>query len=254
MTLLILTNDDGIEAPGIRALQDALQTDAVQNALSSSAANSVQGVIVAPDAPHSGCSHQMNRGGAIAIDQRKDEKGHYEYAIGGTPADCSRVALRHLHPEADWVLSGINAGGNMGADVYLSGTVAAVREAVLLRKPGIALSQYRYRTQPFNWKRATRLAAKVLAELMSRPIVEGEFWNVNFPAPPLDGSADDPEMVFCEGCTQPLPLEFEVDELGFRYAGAYENRPRDSGRDVEVCLSGRISIVKVQLWATLQEG
>jgi len=239
MTLLILTNDDGIDAPGIRALQDALP-------------ESVQSVIVAPDAPHSGCSHQMNRGGSISIDARKDAKGALEHAIGGTPADCSRVALRHLHPEADWVLSGINAGGNMGADVYLSGTVAAVREAVLLRKPGIALSQYRYRTQPFNWNRATRLAEKVLNKLMNQPIAEGEFWNVNFPAPPLDGSADDPDIVFCEGCTQPLPLEFEVDEAGFRYAGAYEDRPRDKGRDVDICLSGRISIVKVQLWASAQ--
>lgn len=233
MSLLILTNDDGIDAPGIRALQAALP-------------NPEKGVIVAPDAPHSGCSHQMNRGGAIKIDKRSDR----EYAIGGTPADCSRVALRHLYPDAEWVISGINAGGNMGADVYLSGTVAAVREAVLLRKPGIALSQYRHRAQPTDWKRATRLAQKVLAALMNKPIAEGEFWNVNFPVSPLEeGLADDdPDMVFCEGCTQPLPLEFEVSEEGFRYAGAYENRPRDAGRDVDICLSGQISVVKMRLW------
>lgn len=231
MTLLILTNDDGINAPGIRALQNALP-------------HSERGVIVAPDAPYSGCSHQMNRGGAIAIDRRGDR----EYAISGTPADCSRVALQHLHPEADWVLSGINAGGNMGADVYLSGTVAAVREAALLRKPGIALSQYRDRAQPIDWARSTRLAAKVLGELMSKPLVAGEFWNVNFPASSSAGTEDDPEIVFCEGCTQPLPLEFEADDMSFRYSGAYENRPRDSGRDVDVCLGGRISVVKVRMW------
>ncbi|MFK8182073.1 MAG: 5'/3'-nucleotidase SurE [Phormidesmis sp.] len=235
MTLLILTNDDGIDAPGIRALQAALPP-------------SEQSVIVAPDAPHSGCSHQMNRGGAIAINERLAPKGDREYAIGGTPADCSRVALSHLHPDADWVLSGINAGGNMGADVYLSGTVAAVREAVLLRKPGIALSQYRYRSQPIDWPRATQLAQKVLNKLMDQPMSDGEFWNVNFPAPPLDGSVDNPDIVFCEGCTQPLPLECSVDETGFRYTGAYESRPRDAGRDVDVCLSGRISVVKMKLW------
>ena len=234
MTLYILTNDDGIEAPGIRALQNALP-------------NRDKSVIVAPDAPHSGCSHQMNRGGSIAIDQRGDR----EYAIGGTPADCSRVAITHLHPRADWVLSGINAGGNLGTDVYLSGTVAAVREAVLLRKPGIALSQYRRRAQPIDWTRATRLAAKVLTVLIDQPLAEGEFWNVNFPAPPVDAVAeavDDPEMVFCEGCTQPLPLEFEANERGFRYAGAYEQRLRDAGRDVDICLGGRISVVKVKMW------
>ncbi|MGC1306688.1 MAG: 5'/3'-nucleotidase SurE [Phormidesmis sp.] len=235
MALLILTNDDGIDAPGIRALQAALpETDT--------------SVIVAPDAPHSGCSHQMNRGGSITIHQRASD----EYAIGGTPADCSRVAISHLYPQADWVLSGINAGGNMGADVHLSGTVAAVREAVLLRKSGIALSQYKYRNQPFDWPRATRLASKVLAKLMAKAPEPGQFWNVNLPAPPLDstadGATDQPEIVFCKSCTQPLPMEFVVDEAGFRYAGAYEDRLRDADGDVDVCLSGRISVVNIRLW------
>jgi 5'-nucleotidase len=238
MPLLVLTNDDGIDAPGIQSLRQALADPAL------SGLSDLNSVIVAPDAPHSGCSHQMNRGGAIAIDQRA--KG--EYAIGGTPADCSRVALSHLYPTADWVLSGINAGGNMGSDIYLSGTVAAVREATLLRKSAIALSQYHYRNQPFDWPRASRLAAQVLSQLLAETLPPGQFWNVNFPAPPLDGATDNPEIVFCESCTQPLPTEFEIDETGFRYAGAYENRLRDDGGDVAVCLSGDISVVKIRLW------
>lgn len=238
MVLTVLTNDDGIDAPGIRALQAALPERA-------------KSVIVAPSLPHSGCSHQMNRGGAIAIEPRA--KG--EYAIGGTPADCSRVALSHLYPEAEWVLSGINAGGNMGADIYLSGTVAAAREATLLRKSAIAISQYKYRNQPLDWARATRLSARVLSQLLNQTPEPGTFWNVNLPAVPTaedancEGAHDDePEIIFCQGCTQPLPTEFVVDETGFRYAGAYENRPRDHNRDVDVCLSGRISVVKIQLW------
>lgn len=233
MALIVLTNDDGIDAPGIRALQAALPQGEISRC-----------AIVAPDAPLSGCSHQLNRGGIIAIAQRADD----EYAIGGTPADCSRVAISHLYPEVDWVLSGINAGGNMGADVYVSGTVAAVREATLLRKSAIAISQYRYRTHAYDWDRATRLTARVLTKLMEKPSQPGQFWNVNLPAAPLDGAADEPEIVFCTQCTQPLPIECEVDEKGFRYVGAYENRRRDSGADVDVCLSGHISVVKVQMW------
>lgn len=232
--MIVLTNDDGIGAPGILALQNALKDIG-------------KSVVVAPDAPLSGCSHQLNRGGVIPIDQR----GPGEYAIGGTPADCSRVALSHLYPEADWVLSGINAGGNMGADTYVSGTVAAVREATLLRKPGIAISQYRYRTQPFDWPRATRLAARVLRQLMADPPPPGQFWNVNLPAPPLNGTAgeaDEPEIVFCKGCSQPLPTDFLVDEAGFRYVGAYEKRLRDPDGDVDVCLGGQISVVNIRLW------
>ena len=231
MALIVLTNDDGIDAPGIRALQAAVpQQDKC--------------AIVAPDTHLSGCSHQLNRGGVIAIDPRAED----EYAIGGTPADCSRVAISHLYPEVDWVLSGINAGGNMGADTYVSGTVAAVREATLLRKNAIAISQYRYRTHDYDWERATRLTAKVLAVLMEKPSQPGQFWNVNLPAAPLDGAADDPEMVFCGQCTQPLPTEFEIDEKGFRYAGAYEDRLRDRGADVDICLGGKISVVQVQMW------
>ena len=241
MTLMVLTNDDGIGAPGIVALQKALSDEALSNL---TAIESIESVIVAPDAPLSGCSHQMNRGGVIPIERRSEG----EYAIGGTPADCSRVALSHLYPKADWVLSGINAGGNMGSDTYVSGTVAAVREATLLRKNAIAFSQYRYRAQPFDWPRASRLTAKVLSQLMAETLKQGQFWNVNLPAPPLNGSADEPDIVFCESCTQPLPTDFEIDEAGFRYVGAYEDRLRDPDGDVEVCLSGRISVVKVQLW------
>ena len=231
MALIVLTNDDGIDAPGIRALQAAIsKTDRC--------------AIVAPDTHLSGCSHQLNRGGVIAIEKQAED----EYAIGGTPADCSRIAISHLYPEVDWVLSGINAGGNMGSDTYVSGTVAAVREATLLRKSAIAISQYRYRTHDYDWARATNLTAKVLSKLMAEPPQPGQFWNVNLPAAPTDGSADNPEIVFCDRCTQPLPTEFEIDEKGFRYVGAYENRLRDADADVDVCLRGQISVVKVQMW------
>ncbi|MEL7224327.1 MAG: 5'/3'-nucleotidase SurE [Cyanobacteria bacterium P01_D01_bin.36] len=234
MSLFVLTNDDGIGAPGIQALQAAVQ-------------GLGQSVVVAPDSHLSGCSHQLNRGGVIAIDQRS-ETG---YAIGGTPADCSRVALSHLYPEADWVLSGINAGGNLGSDTYVSGTVAAVREATLLRKRAIAISQYRYRNQPYDWERATQLTTKVLKQLMAIELQPGEFWNVNLPAPTAGSSEtteEEPKIIFCNRCTQPLPTEFSIDESGFRYAGAYEDRLRDTGADVDVCFSGNISAVKIKMW------
>ncbi len=228
-----MTNDDGIDAPGIQALRAAV-------------VGMGKSVVVAPDSHLSGCSHQMNRGRAIAIDQRNET----DYAIGGTPADCSRVALSHLYQEADWVLSGINAGGNLGSDTYVSGTVAAAREATLLRKPAIAISQYRYRSTPYDWTRAARLTRKVLQQLLATELRAGEFWNVNLPAATATtaSSQDDPDIVFCKQCTQPLPTEFLIDENGFRYAGAYEKRLRDLGGDVDVCFSGNISVVKIQMW------
>jgi len=234
MSLFVLTNDDGIDAPGIQALRRAV-------------AEMGKTVVVAPDSHLSGCSHQLNRGGVIAIDQRSN----VDYAVGGTPADCSRVALSHLHPEADWVLSGINAGGNLGSDTYVSGTVAAVREATLLRKKAIAISQYRYKSVPFDWARATRLTTQVLEKLLATELQPGEFWNVNLPAVTggeTELEKDEPEIIFCDRCTQPLPTEFSIDEDGFRYVGAYENRARDTGADVDVCFGGNISAVKIKLW------
>lgn len=225
---LILTNDDGIDAPGIQALRDALADQPTW--------------VVAPDQHLSGCSHQMNRGGPIAIQPRDDRA----FAIGGTPADCTRVALGHLCPEATWVLSGINAGGNMGADLYVSGTVAAVREAALLRVPGIAISHYIRNRQPINWGLASQLATKVIRTLMAEPLSPGCFWNVNLPH--LQTQDPEPEMIFCTPCTQPLPTEFKVENNEFHYTGQYGNRRHDPDSDVAVCFSGHIAVTKICLW------
>ncbi|MEM6519900.1 MAG: 5'/3'-nucleotidase SurE [Cyanobacteria bacterium P01_C01_bin.70] len=225
---LVLTNDDGIDAPGIRALQAALPGQPT--------------AIAAPDRPLSGCSHQLNRGGAIAL-ERRDEQA---YAIAGTPADCTRIAVSYLYPNVRWVLSGINAGGNMGSDIYVSGTVAAVREAALLRVPGIALSHYIRDQRPIDWAVATRLAAKVLDKLMLSSLEPGRFWNVNLPHLQADDS--EPELVFCPTCTQPLPTAFKVENNQFHYVGKYRDRARDPGADVDVCLSGQISVSEIRLW------
>ncbi|NEO28396.1 MAG: 5'/3'-nucleotidase SurE, partial [Kamptonema sp. SIO4C4] len=118
--VLILTNDDGIEAPGIQALHNAVQGD---------------GIIIAPHQQLSGCGHQVTTSDSFRVEKRTPS----HYAVEGTPADCTRVALAQLYPkQINWVLSGINAGGNMGVDVYISGTVAAVREAAFHGIPGIA--------------------------------------------------------------------------------------------------------------------
>lgn len=222
---IVLTNDDGIDAPGIRALQQAL--------------NGQPSAIVAPDRPLSGCSHQINRGGALSIDAR----GDHEYAIGGTPADCTRVALSHLYPQAQWVLSGINAGGNLGSDMYVSGTVAAVREAALLRVNGIAISHYIHQRQPVDWERAAQLTAHVLAKLMQTPHQPGRFWNVNLPY-----GEPNPDIVFCQACTQPLPTAYEVRDGQFHYTGDYGSRSRDPGADVALCFAGKITVTECRLW------
>lgn len=229
--VFVLTNDDGIDAPGIWALQAALKL-----------ALGELGVIVAPQAHHSGCSHQVTSNRPIQVVQRAEQ----EYAIAGTPADCTRLALRHLCPEARFVLSGINAGGNLGADTYVSGTVAAVREATLHRVPGIAFSHFKQRGQAIDWDVAARLTVRVLEAVLRLPWKPGMFWNVNLPH--LQPDAPDPELVFCTLCTQPLPNEFRIEGEAFIYSGEYPKRARDPGADVEVCFGGNIAITEIRLW------
>ncbi|NJO41581.1 MAG: 5'/3'-nucleotidase SurE [Cyanobacteria bacterium CRU_2_1] len=224
--VFVLTNDDGIDAPGLRSLQQAVGDRAV---------------IVAPRNPHSGCGHQVTTIRPIHIEQRSE----IEFAIDGTPADCTRIALNHLCPNPEWVVSGINAGGNLGADVYISGTVAAVREAAFHRIPGIAISHYIHRRQPIDWELATHLTMRVLDKLCNQPIEPGTFWNVNLPH--LEPNAPEPEIIVCPLCTQPLPINYRIEESVLYYIGEYSQRARDPGSDVEVCFAGHIAVTQINI-------
>lgn len=222
----ILTNDDGIHAPGIRALHQAING---------------QGIIIAPQVEWSGCGHRVTTTQPIQIERRADN----EYAIAGTPADCVRVALSHLCPETKFVLSGINAGGNLGVDAYISGTVAAVREAAFHRIPGIAISHYRKGKRNVDWDTAARWAANVIADLLTRPLESGCYWNVNLPH--LEPGDPDPEVVFCQPCTRPLPIDYAVEGDCLIYKGEYAKRDRTPNSDVDICFSGRIAVTQLKL-------
>src|SRR5437764_829549 len=158
------TNDDGIDAPGLAALAEA-------------ATGLGELHVVAPAEAHSGCSHRVTTHAPLVVEPRDAGRT----AVHGTPADCVRVALYRDPDRVDWVLAGINAGGNLGADVYLSGTVAAVREGVLYGKPGVAVSYFKRRELEYDWARAARWLRTLLRGLLGRPWRPGQFWNVNLP-------------------------------------------------------------------------
>ena len=137
---LLLTNDDGIDAPGLAALEAAARP--LGDVLVVAPAR--RALRLRPPRHHRRALPRNGRAGRAASPSR------------GRRPIASASALHCLAPEPAWVLSGINAGGNLGADVYHSGTVAAVREAVLHGRPGIALSHYRRRETAFDWQRAAR--------------------------------------------------------------------------------------------------
>src|SRR5262245_49837963 len=227
---LLLTNDDGIDAAGLAALRSA--AEGLGRAL-----------VVAPDRSHSGGGHQVTAHSPIRVVCRDDGC----HVIDGTPADCVRLALDHLARDTKWVLAGINHGGNLGVDLYMSGTAAAVREGVLHGKPGIAVSQYhRKGIDELDWSRAARWVAPLLRDLTQRTWTPGTFWNVNLPH--LAADAPDPEVVFCPVDPSPHPIRYETQGELLTYRGDYHQRPREEGSDIDHCFSGRIAVSLVRVF------
>ncbi|CAN5368517.1 hypothetical protein BH09VER1_BH09VER1_05660 [soil metagenome] len=225
----LLTNDDGIAADGLAALATA-------------ASSFGESVVVAPAAPQSGMSHVVTWDARVRLENRGTDR----FAVHGTPADCARLGLLRVAADAGWVLSGINHGGNLGADIYYSGTVAAVREGVLHGWPGIAFSHY-LKQQPIDWARVAGWAARVLAELLPRAIEPGLFYNVNFPH--LRPEEAEPAIVFCPLDPSPLPLSYRREEEDHHvYDGVYASRRRVAGRDIDICFGGQIAVTEMRLF------
>lgn len=228
---VLITNDDGIRAEGLAALAEA--------------AGSLPGArvtIVAPAHEHSQCGHRVTTHQPL----HARRAGEDAFTVEGTPADCVRVALFGLHLKPALVLSGVNHGGNMGQDLMISGTVAAVREAAYHGVPAIAFSHYLIRDIPLDWARTGQWAARMLRDLTRDPIAPGEYWNVNFPHHP-PGEMALPAVVECLPARSPLRVSFEARELAdggtaFHYSASYAQRPRDPGSDVEACFGGRIAV------------
>ena len=238
MTTLLLTNDDGLDAPGLHALADVMQQFGTV-------------IVVAPHIELSGCSHRVTTDRPLRLQQVAPQR----YRLDGTPADCVRIALAHLDLKVDYVVSGINPGGNLGADVYLSGTVAAVREAAHWRIPGIAISQYRRTREPIDWDQARRWSTEVVAGLLANAKHSPGFWNGNVPDPPpsaiapssVADSRPTPPIAHCAVDTNPLFVRFEGTDDGLVYRGRYQERARTEGRDVACCFSGAITVSRIDL-------
>lgn len=226
---ILLTNDDGVDAPGIAALRRAIGGFGPVT-------------VVAPSEGLSGCGHRVTTELALKLNPRGDDV----FSLDGTPADCVRVGVHSACPRVDWVFSGINAGGNLGVDLFISGTVAAVREGAIHGIPGIAFSQYRRRNLAVDWDLASRLAEMVAGQLLQLPVLPGEYWNVNFPH--LDPGTPIPEVVFCDPNALPLPLSFRMEGNHFHYSGDYHSRRHAPGTDVEACFGGKIAISKLRVF------
>jgi len=178
MAHILLTNDDGIDAPGLRALIHALRPLARVS-------------IFAPDHNWSAAGHTKTMHKPLRVDRymltlggdqgEQGAEGQVEaYTTTGAPSDCVALALLGVLPELpDLVVSGINQGANLGHDVTYSGTVAAAMEAVISGLPAVAISLDSDKSQGFDF--AAQVAASVVGQVLKRGLPPGTFLNINVP-------------------------------------------------------------------------
>lgn len=164
---ILVSNDDGVHAEGIRALSEAL-----------AACGEV--IVVAPDRNRSGASHSLTLEVPLRV-TRIAETGYH--AVKGTPTDCVHLAVNELvRPEPDMVVAGINHGANLGDDVIYSGTVAAATEGRHLGFPSLAISL----VGKTHFSTAAHYAALLVKGMMVHPLPADQILNVNVPDLPLD--------------------------------------------------------------------
>lgn len=175
LPFVLISNDDGIHAPGIHALAKEISKVA-------------KVVIVAPHMERSANSHCLTISRPLRI-QKLDPKpySHDIYEVDGTPVDCVKIALDTILDEKpDWVLSGINRGGNLGTDVLYSGTVAAAMEGTINGCKAMAVSAHGPGQKDLYYETSAKIARILLEKRQDLNTKAGTMINVNIPARPLE--------------------------------------------------------------------
>ena len=235
---ILVTNDDGIHAPGLQVLEK------IARELSDDV------FIVAPESDQSGVSHSLS----LNDPMRLREISPRHFAVKGTPTDCVIMGVRHIlkDKKPDLVLSGVNRGQNVAEDVTYSGTIAAAMEGTILGVPSIALSQaYPYGDRGgLTWTSAEKHGAAIVRKLLEIGIPPGILMNVNFPAS-VDGEvAGISVSVQGQRNQEFLAIDERMDGRGNPYywlAFARGKITPAEGSDLHALADGKISITPLRL-------
>ena len=236
---VLLTNDDGIDAPGLAVLEE----------VAAELADEVW--VVAPEHDQSGTSHSISLHSPLRVSRR----GERRFGVLGTPGDCVVTAVRHLMGDArpTLVLSGINRGANLGVETMFSGTVGAAMTGLLLGLPSIALSQAFSDRERVRWETARTLAPRVIRQLLAVSHAAPVCLNVNFPD--VDASAAGPLTVTRQGAglVRGIDVVPQVDPRGFEFHWLrFDRAPREDAPDSETIVvgSGGVSVTPLQFERT----
>lgn len=232
---ILITNDDGIAAPGIEALWRAVR-------------DLGEVTVVAPDTERSAVGHAITLAEPLRVSEFAGPDGYAGHAVSGTPADCVKIAVRAiLDRPPDLVLSGINQGANMGTNLLYSGTVSAATEAAMLGLPAVAfsLADRHYR----DFSAAAAYARQLALEIEKRGLPRGISLNVN--VPPLPAGEIRGALLTRQGRVRVLEsFDRRSDPRGRHYYWMVSERLEDeaeagSGLDDAAVTAGFISVTPV---------
>ncbi|MFW2365622.1 MAG: 5'/3'-nucleotidase SurE [Desulforhopalus sp.] len=236
MKTILITNDDGIHSPGIKALQSAL-------------ANIGRTVVIAPDRDNSAVSHSLTMNRPLKVHKLAEDI----FSVDGTPTDCVAVGLKKiLHQPPDILISGINGGANLGDDISYSGTVSAAIEGTMYSIPSMALSVGG--EIPYDFRAAEQIAQCMALKIMKNHLPDNTLLNINVPSGKTYGKI----RVTCQGRRLwENAIQETLDPKGIKHywigGGTPVADPREN-TDVHAFACGHVSITPIQLDLTNHAG
>jgi 5'-nucleotidase len=226
---VLLTNDDGVEAEGLKALTRAARTIAREV------------WVVAPATDSSGCAACINLHDPLRVSHPSE----LEYSISGTPADCIIMACGHFMEKTppDLILSGINCGANLGDDLLFSGTTNAALVGAFLGFRSIAFSQIYHDVKSIRWSEAEALVPSIVASLLDTDWPKGIAYNVNFPDVPIDEITGVVASRQGKGSVMAVEVETRVDKRAKPYYWfGLKRGPKDQAEESDVAVVRKQSI------------
>ncbi|MGH7030107.1 MAG: 5'/3'-nucleotidase SurE [Stellaceae bacterium] len=232
---ILLTNDDGIDAPGLEVLEG----------IAASFAREVW--VVAPEHDQSGVSHAVSLHHPIRLSQR----GARRWGVTGTPGDCVVMALSHLMKGSppQLLLSGVNRGANLGIETVFSGTVGGAMTGMMLGIPSIALSQAWTDRAQIRWDTAAALGQDIVRRLMAIGWGAATCLSVNFPDLPADEAGPLTLARQGAGSVQGMAVEARTDPRGLTYYWvSFRRGEREQGpeSDIEALKAGRVVVTPLR--------